>query len=201
MSEALPISTKTILLGYLELCKPKVVVLIVFTAIVVFGCHNENSQEITSNGRSKYRIIVSSNADDFDLNAASELQRYIERISGVLIPVEDDSKPEDDYEIIVGKSGRIDDAGLRIDFKELGDDGFVIKTVGKKLVIAGGKEKGTLYGVYTFLEDYLGCRNYSEKVTVIPENENITIGKIDDKQIPCFTFREMHFYGPRHSEL
>ncbi len=179
----------------------KRVLLLVFTSFLLFACRDENNLRITGDGSTEYKIIVSSNASDYNLKAAQELQKYIERISGVLIPVEDDNTIERNYEIIVGKSRRIEDTGFNIDFDELGDDGFVIKTVGKKLIIAGGKEKGSLYGVYTFLEDYLGCRKYSERVTVIPENENITIGKIDDKQIPCFTFREMHFYGPRHSEL
>ena len=30
-------------------------------------------------------------------------------------------------------------------------------------MITGGTEKGVLYGVYTFLEKYLGCRKYSSQ--------------------------------------
>ena len=53
------------------------------------------------------------------------------------------------------------------------------RLIGKKLIIAGGKDKGTLYGVYTFLEDYLGCRKYSSKVSFIPENPVITLNPVD----------------------
>ena len=44
-----------------------------------------------------------------------------------------------------------------------------------RLIIAGGNEKGTLYGVYTFLEEYLGCRMYSPECKIDPEtNPNHT---------------------------
>ncbi len=177
------------------------VMLFTATLFLIISCRNTGQINITDNGRSEYKIVVSSNPVGSDLKAASELQKYIERISGALLPIVDDNSPAGTSEIIIGKNNRIKDADISIDFEELGDDGFVIKTAGDKLYIAGGKEKGTLYGVYTFLEDYLGCRNYSENVTVVPKNKDITIRKIDDKQIPCFTFREMHFYGPRQSEL
>ena len=69
--------------------------------------------------------------------------------------------------------------------------------INDKLIIAGGKEKGTLYGVYTFLEDYLGVRNYSLEVTIVPQKETISFEHIDLKQEPCFSFRELHMPHPR----
>jgi alpha-glucuronidase len=78
----------------------------------------------------------------------------------------------------------------------LDEDGFLIKTAGSKLLIAGGKEKGTLYGVYQLLENYLGCRMYSSKVQLIPENPSIWITGIDDIQEPAFAYRELHFPDP-----
>ncbi len=83
----------------------------------------------------------------------------------------------------------------------LDEDGFIIQTLDKSLIIAGNKDKGTLYGVYTFLEDYLGCRKYSASFSVIPRNSDITIGKIDVEQQPAFTFRELHFPDPINDEV
>jgi hypothetical protein len=63
----------------------------------------------------------------------------------------------------------------------------------KGLVIAGGSEKGTLFGVYSFLEDYLGCRMYSPDVKIIPELKKITIDEIDDFQVPALDIRTTHY--------
>ncbi len=44
-----------------------------------------------------------------------------------------------------------------INCNELGTDGFEVKWQDKKLVIAGGETRGTLYGAYDFLET-LDCK-------------------------------------------
>ncbi len=58
-------------------------------------------------------------------------------------------------------------------YDNLEEDGFTILTHDKKLIIAGGTQKGLIYGVYTFLEKYLGCRIYSSKVKIIPNPETL----------------------------
>jgi len=77
--------------------------------------------------------------------------------------------------------------------EKLGKDGLFIKTSGKNLLITGGTDKGILYGVYTFLENYLGCRKYSSKVTYVPNRKTIVLRSINDMQLPAFSYRE-NFY-------
>ena len=62
-----------------------------------------------------------------------------------------------------------------------------------RLIIAGGNYKGTIYGVYTFLEKYLGCRMYSPKVKIIPKTDLIAFETIDLKEIPVIKFRDTHY--------
>jgi hypothetical protein len=147
---------------------------------------------LTMNGGTEYQIVVSHEASEFDLQAASELQGYIEKSSGIIIPIVTDEAPPKTAEIFVGRSRRLADLSLNIPFEELGDDGFVLKTAGQKLIIAGGREKGTLYGVYTFLEDYLGCRKYSKEVTLVPRQPTIKVGPICRKEVPFFGYREVY---------
>ena len=85
--------------------------------------------------------------------------------------------------------------------EELEEDGFVVLTQKGRLSITGGSEKGTLYGVYYFLEEYLGCRKYSSKVSVVPAQFNISVNSINDKEIPVFKFREVLYrdvYQPEY---
>jgi hypothetical protein len=170
------------------------------TGIFLISCRENHLITLTENGKSDYSIVVAGQADSISLKAASELQKYITQISRVRIPVISDKESPSGHEIIIGNSNRLTETGLPEKIVALDEDGFIIQTIGKKLIIAGGKDKGTLYGVYTFLEDYLGCRKYSSKVSFIPENPVIALSPIDTLQNPAFTYRELHFPDPIHDE-
>lgn len=147
---------------------------------------------LAQNGRSDYQIVVGQEASAIDRRAAAELQKYLEIISGAWLPVVTDVAASRPKEILVGKNARLNRARLGLSWDQLEDDGFILKTVGQKLVIAGGREKGTLYGVYAFLEDSLGCRKYSASVSRIPKRNVVEIGPIDRIDVPFFRYREVY---------
>src|SRR6185436_14622538 len=88
-----------------------------------------------------------------------------------------------------------------IDVSKLGEDGFVLRTVGEGLWIAGATGRATLYGVYAFLEDYLGCRWYSSKVSRIPTRARIRLEPVNSTQIPAFGFREVFYRDAMNPEF
>ena len=113
---------------------------------------------LTADGKTNYRIVLPAEPTSTERIAADELAKYLKQISGATFEVVDDGSPETDAEIVVGFGRRTDALLPDFDVDELGHDGFIIKTVGTRLIIAGGKKRGTMYGVYSFLEDVLGCR-------------------------------------------
>ncbi len=142
---------------------------------------------------SRYRIVIPSAATPFELKASKVLQDYLLQISDAALPIISADKSISPYEIVVGQNERLDELGIKVNYNELKKDGFLIKTDSLRLIIAGGNGKGTLYGVYTFIEKYLGCRMYSPEIKVIPEQKQITLGKIDDLEIPQIEFRSTHY--------
>ena len=152
------------------------------------------AQQVTlvENGKSDYKIVLGQKASLSEQHAAEELQMFLGQISGAKLPiVSDGSKPDPaEKEIIVGDSEHLRALKLDIDLAKLGNEGFVIRTVGDKLVIVGGKMRGTMYGVYTFLEDTLGCRWFSAKVSRIPKMASIKVGLLNDTQVPRLEYRE-----------
>ncbi|MEO5583627.1 MAG: DUF4838 domain-containing protein, partial [Saprospiraceae bacterium] len=120
-------------------------------------------------------------------------QSYLLKISGAALPIIKSTDAKSDYEIVLGQNERLDELKNRINLNELKHDGFLIRTDSSRLIIAGGDEKGTLYGVYSFLETYLGCRMYSPKVKIIPSGNFIHLYKIEDKQIPVIEYRDTHY--------
>ncbi|MDH5604483.1 MAG: DUF4838 domain-containing protein, partial [Cyclobacteriaceae bacterium] len=151
-------------------------------------------------GTTAYRIIVPEAATPHEIRAAEVLKEYLLQISGVAFPIVTDDQKEYPYEIVLGQSTRLDKLPEKTDLRSLKDDGFTIRTRGSKLYITGGSNKGTLYGVYTFLEKYLDCRLYSQSVKIVPDRKKIVLGVIHDTQVPDITFRSVHYRSTWHEE-
>ena len=156
--------------------------------------NTESKYILAKNGISHWKIIISKEASESETYAAEELQRFIKKISGAVLPIDDEESRETKWEIVVGNSNRLEKLNLNIDWQDLGPEGFIIRTVGDKLIIVGGKLRGTLYGVYSFLEEYLGCRWFSSKVSRIPERGRVEIPSIDEKQFPVLEYREPYYF-------
>ena len=149
---------------------------------------DDGKLNLVVDGASKYVIVRGENAYISEITATTELQSYLKQITGVEIPIVTDSAEASEYEIVVGKTNRETDG--MFDRSELGDDGLVIKTVGEKLFLVGGEQRGTLYSVYEFLEAYAGCRFYTNTFEIVPSMTTLSIDEIaEDKQIPVFTTR------------
>lgn len=156
----------------------------------LYSCNNKNTIYLVKGGVSEYQITIPGNADSVTILAAEEFQKYFKQVTGFDLPVGSEPMSAEGKEIVIGRNDRL--SGLGIDLDGLNEDGYVIRTQGNKLFIAGGEEMGTLYGVYSFLEDYMGCRKYSPEVEFIPQQETIILDPIDIRQEPAFQYRELH---------
>lgn len=154
--------------------------------------YETNMINIVSSNKTSYRIIISENAAPAEKTAASELQKYFEKMSGVTVPVYTDSSQPVEKEIIIGMTNR--DIYKDIDFNKLGSDGFIMKASGNRLLITGGGERGVVYGVYAFLEEQLGCRWFTNDFEFVPELDTISFSKdLNDLQSPDFDVRRINY--------
>ena len=158
--------------------------------LCVWALGEETKYTLVKNGASDWHILTPEHVRGAELHAALELQKFLKEISGAEIPITEvthfNCMPEYDHEILlgweyaVGASARVQALlkkyNVTINFQELGQDGYIIRTIGPHLLITGGRPRGTLYGVYSFLEDYLGCRWYDTTVSVIPKRPTIEFG-------------------------
>ena len=175
------------------------ITLIIFLGIFFSSC--ESGISLVKNHSSKYKIVIPSQPTEVEKHSAEELQKYLLEISGTKVNIVSDSAPGTQYEIIIGRNSRLKKLGVNINFDALALDGFTIKTVGDKLIIAGGSKKGTLYGVYTFLDKYLDCKMYSPEAIYIPKEPEIVIPKINLTEVPKLLYRELHLPSARSSQL
>ena len=149
---------------------------------------------IARNGKSEYRIIVADDASRSTLHGAVELQAFLNRMTGAELPIVTDSLPMREHEIILGNNEHLRKLDTGIDFDGLGDEGYVLKTIGDHLVIAGGSMRGTMYGVYGLLEDHLGCRWFTPEVSKIPSNRKLVVPELDETVLPVLEYREPFVY-------
>jgi hypothetical protein len=148
---------------------------------------------LAEGGKSAFKIVLSEQASPSERHAAEELQGFLKEMSGAELPIVTDAAPRSGPEIVLGNSRRLRALKLSLDWDTLGDEGFVIRTVGEDLVIAGGRLRGTMYGVHTLLEDHLGCRWFAPGVSHIPRRDRVALGPIDDEQVPVLEYREPFF--------
>lgn len=146
---------------------------------------------LAAKGRSDYRIVVATNAVPSERYAAEELQRYCERLAGVKLPVVTDGEKPTAREILLGDNAHLRKLGVKVDFATLGPDGFVLRTHRGRLIVAGGKPRGTLNGVYSLLEERFGVRWFTPEVEQVPRHDRLTLPNLDETRTPALAYREV----------
>jgi hypothetical protein len=168
---------------------------------------------IVDQGKPNAVIIVSGDAPDSVQRAASELQGYVEKVTGAKLPIQKEPIAQDmpGVNIFLGESSFTKALGLNLD--GLKSDGFKIVSRDNWLAVLGrdyrGKptsgilhhwqplsaysdklktgafgETGTLFGVCRFLEDYCGVRWY------MPGDLGTVIPKMDTIKVEPIDYQK-----------
>jgi len=150
-----------------------------------------NKIKIVNDSVSDYQILIPAEADSVLIHAATELQKYMAKISGVKIPVVTaEKRNEGMHKIFIGDYHGNESYDPHLIFYRIN---------GEDLLIGGGCPKSVLYSVYTLLENELGCMWLSPEAEIVPESENITLSnKLEYKYRPEIKTRTVHsrlFYG------
>ena len=149
----------------------------------------ETPMYIVENGESEFVIVTAEDADECIQTAATELQTYIEKISGAKLDVVADSEFDGKKAVVLGETA-LTDTLTETDRTQIAEDGFLLYSDGDYLLIAGEDSRGTLYGVYTFLEEYLGVRWFTPTLEVVPESKNVIIDAAINRIVePSFAVR------------
>ena len=149
---------------------------------------------LARDGKSDYVIVVPENPSAVETTAAKELQSHLEQVTGAKLEIlAEDKTPAEGKQILVGACKRLAQLVPDVKLDKLGYDGIVIKTVGDNLVLAGHPKRGTLYAVYSFLEDTVGCRWWTSTEGFVPKKPTLTIPKLDMTYTPKIRIRETYY--------
>ena len=156
---------------------------------------------LAEGGATGYAVVVHRGATPAERHAAEELARFLEQISGAKFPLQlaEAPVPEAARAIAVGPEA----AAAVIappEIGRLGSEGYIYRTRGSVLAIAGGRPRGTLYGVYSFLEDLLGCRWFTPDVSRIPKKERLEFRALDRTYVPPLESRSTDYPNSRDAD-
>lgn len=146
---------------------------------------------IVSNGATAYVIAVPDNATEVEQTAATELQTYLMKVSGVNLPIVSESAATGNA-FWIGATAFASTHGIQPSDEEQ----WAVKTAGDHIVINGGGLRGTLYGVYHFLEDVIGVRWWNVWEEYVPDKDVIEVGALDLSGKPAFKYRDIYINAP-----
>lgn len=153
---------------------------------------NEKLAPLADNGTTGYRVVIPDDASACIEYAAQEMVSFVFQSTSASMPVIRDSVAAFDEKnsyISIGKTSLLEQADFDVDYHSFNVDGFFIKTVGNMFFIDGNLERATLYGVYDFLERFIGVRFLTADVTHVPENEKVELYKTNIVEVPDFAVR------------
>ena len=169
--------------------KSRTALFLTISAIVIaceakIATGGEQTITIAENGIDKAVIVVAEDAPPPVGHAAEELAGFLKQITGANFDIVGQA-PAGKTRLLIGpQAARLAESGFSTE--GLGAEGIVIRTSGNNLILAGGHPRGTLYAVYTFLEDSLGCRWWSSTENTIPRKATIKIDPLNIRYVPVF---------------
>lgn len=155
------------------------------TLLIAVSCQNATQLKISQNGQTEYKVVLPANPHDLEVKAANELRKYLKQISNAEFQIIREGEPLEKG-IYVGqtkKAGTVPQNESEVSY--FMEDG--------NLILVGGSPQSTLYTVYTFLDQELGCRFYSPNVEKIPSTEALLMeASTNFSYIPPISIRTVH---------
>ena len=176
-----------------------VLLFIALAFILVFGVDavgstangNDEGLIIARDHTANAIIVVDADGTEVQLHAADELAHFLKEISGAEFPIVHQYPQTDRVKILIGETA------VRLAYPscataDLGEDGIIIRSKDDNLILAGNETRGTIYSVYTFLEDVLGCRWWTDTASTIPSMATIQLPKnLNISYTPAFEYRDI----------
>lgn len=135
-----------------------------------------------------YRVVIPANPKITEKTAKAELEKYMKQCVNKLFVGKDEIRT-----IYIGDT---DEALFNaLERSSMKEDAFIIRKIGRNIVINGGGTRGVVYGVYDFLENVCGVRFLSQLATYIPPKGDVKVSSVDKKFEFFFPMRDIFISG------
>ncbi len=165
------------------------------TMEIPFSAGKRIEYTLFRDGKTDYSIVLAEDASASEKWAAQELQHWLKEVSGVEFPVSRGTVEEGKPAIFVGlgkKALSLLGAGAVV--PSVTDESFTYLNRGPSILIWGGKQRGTQYGVLSFLERELGIRWYTPSVSVAPSRFTYSFFQLNHTEAPGIRVRNDFYF-------
>ncbi len=142
---------------------------------------------------SSYGIVLNSDSSESEKWAATELQHWLYKISKEYVPIYNAYNAYAGPKIAIGYNDEVK-AKKGVAAPAFDDESYHYFTADGNVYIYGGKERGTMYGVFSFLENEFGCRWYTPQVSLIPEKPSLSFQACDHREQPGIQVRNNFYF-------
>jgi len=168
-------------------------ILIAASCILMAGSVTEASAGLNFKDMKDWAIVVSDDALPSDKYAASEFQSLFKGTTGIELPIVS-TPPAKKNNVFIGAGAAMKESPVGFDVEGLGEEGLHIRIKSHNIAIAGGRPRGTLYGVHEFFEKYLGVRFLTCDDTYFPPAPELKpLPRANYTHVPPFSFRWSYY--------
>lgn len=150
--------------------------------------------QIAAGGVARCAIVIQPGATVTERYAAEELAGMLKQITGAAIETQELTDYAPESAIVVGPGSVAARLFPEVELAKFGGEEYVIRTKGGRLLLAGGRPRGTLYAVYRFLQDELGVRYYTPWFTHVPKRSSLNLGTLNSRGKPAFEYRDPFWF-------
>lgn len=151
--------------------------------------------QIAENGKARCLIVQQAGATDPEKAAVNELPAALRQITGAEFQITNEPSEISERAIIVGPGAAAAKYFPELKLASFGPEELVMRVKGAKLLLAGGRPRGTLYAVNRFLQEQCGVRWWTAWATNMPGNRTLEIAELDVREKPVFEYRSPFWYA------
>jgi len=149
---------------------------------------------LSESGQARASIVVASDASEVEVMAAAELAAFLQQVTGAEFATANAAQDGKAVIAVGPAAARQVNPQLDVSLASLGHEGIVVRAGDGSLILTGanGARRGTIYAVYTFLTDVVGCRWWAPGASTIPSRPTLDVPALDRRETPAFEYREAY---------
>jgi hypothetical protein len=172
----------------LELLKRSCLVL----AVLMASLWQAPAALIAEKGEARTVIVVDPAATATEMYAARQLASVLQQITGASFEILTNTEAPA-RAIMVGPGAAATASFREVSPAQLGAEELMIRCEGGRVLLTGGRPRGTLYAVSRFLQDACGVRWWTPWASRIPHKPTLRTANINVRAQPAFEYRDPHW--------
>lgn len=150
------------------------------------------SLTLADGGTATYTLVIPRAPKRIEEKAASDLRRHLALICGADFAVitEDEFAAGSGPFLSIGATELLARSACRWKAADLDTEGYAVEVVNANVYLYGGSGRGLLNGVYSVLEEDLGCRWYGTDSVDTPSVSRLSVSLTPRKYVPVLELRD-----------